>query len=122
MEFLRTLGIAENNPGAYFGEGQWSSTDDSGIITAVNPATGETIATVNGASEEDYERVLRTAGDVFSHWRTIPAPQRGEAVRLCNEALRDNKNALGSLVREQSAFWSSQGDPTYPTFVLLEFL
>ena len=110
MEFLTTLGIAENNPGAYFGEGQWSNTNDSGIITAVNPATGETIATVNGASEEDYERVLRTAGDVFSHWRTIPAPQRGEAVRLCNEALRDNKDALGSLVSLEMGKIKPEGD------------
>ena len=31
-------------------------------------------------------------------WRTVPAPKRGEAVRLLGEELRRNKTELGTLV------------------------
>ena len=78
MEILKQLGLEANNPGAYFGHGQWSETTDAGQIKATNPATGEIIATVNGASVEDYERIVSTAQKVFADWRTVPAPRRGD--------------------------------------------
>ena len=110
MEFLKELGIGAHNPGAYFGNGEWSTTQDQGIIESINPATGEKIAAIYGASAEDYERVINTAQQVFEEWRTIPAPRRGEAVRLCTEALRKNKDALGSLVAMEMGKIKAEGD------------
>ena len=110
MEFLKELGIGAHNPGAYFGNGEWSTTQDQGIIESINPATGEKIAAIYGASAEDYERVINTAQQVFEEWRTIPAPRRGEAVRLCTEALRKNKDALGSLVSLEMGKIKAEGD------------
>ena len=37
MEFLKTLGIEDFNAGAYFGNGEWSTTKDAGIIESINP-------------------------------------------------------------------------------------
>lgn len=110
MEFLKNLGIEDFNPGAYFGENEWSSTQDNGLIQSFNPANGELIASVYGASQDDYERVLDTAQSVFEAWRKIPAPQRGEAVRLCTQALRENKDALGSLVSLEMGKIKAEGD------------
>jgi len=110
MEFLKTLGIEDFNPGAYFGNGEWSATRDAGIIESINPATGEVIASVYGASAADYERVIDTARSVFEAWRSVPAPRRGEAVRLCNDALRRNKDALGSLVSLEMGKIKAEGD------------
>ena len=110
MEFLKTLGIEDFNPGAYFGEGEWSTTQDAGLIESFNPATGERIASVYGASAADYERVIGTAQSVFESWRNLPAPRRGEAVRLCTEALRKNKDALGSLVALEMGKIKAEGD------------
>ena len=110
MEFLKTLGIEDFNPGAYFGNGEWSSTQDEGIIESINPANGEVIASVYGASADDYERVIQTAQSVFEAWRSVPAPQRGEAVRLCTEALRKHKDALGSLVSLEMGKIKAEGD------------
>jgi len=110
MEFLKTLGVNDFNPGAYFGNGQWSTTTDEGVIESFDPATGELIGSVYGASEGDYERVMETAQTVFEEWRKIPAPQRGEAVRLCTEALRRNKDALGSLVSLEMGKIKPEGD------------
>ncbi len=110
MEFLESLGIEDFNPGAYFGNGEWSATRDAGVIESYNPATGELIASVYGASGEDYERVISTAREVFEEWRNVPAPQRGEAVRLCTEALRKHKDALGSLVSLEMGKIKAEGD------------
>jgi len=110
MEFLQELGINDYNPGAYFGNNEWSTTQDKGVIEAINPATGDVIARIYGASADDYERVIVTARQVFSQWRTIPAPQRGEAIRLCTEALRRHKDALGSLVSLEMGKIKAEGD------------
>jgi len=110
MEFLKTLGVAEFNPGACFGPGEWSETTDQGVIQSFNPATGELIGSVYGASEQDYERMMETAEAVAEEWRRVPAPKRGEAVRLCTEALRRNKDALGSLVAMEMGKIKAEGD------------
>ena len=110
MEFLKTLGVKDFNSGAYFGDGEWSTTKDAGLIESFNPATGERIGSIHGASEADYERVIGTAQKVFESWRNIPAPKRGEAVRLCTEALRRHKDALGSLVALEMGKIKAEGD------------
>lgn len=107
---LEQLGIEATNPGAYFGAAGWSDTTSAGQVNAVNPATGETLAVVNSASAEDYEQVVSAAQEVFREWRTVPAPNRGEAVRLCTDALRQNKDALGSLVSLEMGKIKAEGD------------
>ncbi len=109
-QFLSSLGIEETNPGACFGHDEWSATTDAGVIESINPATGQVIATVNGASQQDYERVIARAEEVFAEWRKVPAPVRGEAVRLCTEALRRHKDALGSLVSLEMGKIKPEGD------------
>lgn len=110
MEFLKSLGIKDFNPGAYFGDGEWSTTTDAGIKQAINPTTGEVIASVYSASADDYEKVVNRAREVFKEWRQVPAPQRGEAIRLCTEALRQHKDALGSLVSLEMGKIKAEGD------------
>jgi aldehyde dehydrogenase (NAD+) len=110
MEFLKSLGIKDFNPGAYFGDGQWSDTTDAGIREAINPSTGEIIASVYSASADDYEKVVNRSREVFKEWRQVPAPQRGEAIRLCTEALRKHKDALGSLVSLEMGKIKAEGD------------
>ncbi len=108
--FLASLGIEEVNPGACFGLDEWSETTDAGTIEATNPATGKVIARVRAASQADYDRVIEKAREVFETWRNAPAPQRGEAVRLCTDALRRNKDALGSLVSLEMGKIKPEGD------------
>src|SRR5210317_2016172 len=110
MEFLKSLGIKDFNPGAYLGNGEWSATTDAGIKEAINPSTGEVIARVYGASEQDYEKLVNHSMAVFNQWRQIPAPERGNAVRLCTEALRKHKDALGSLVSLEMGKIKAEGD------------
>jgi len=110
MMFLQALGIQDTNAGACFGPNQWSDSRDAGIIDSINPATGEVIAQVYGAADSDYEKIISIAESVFEEWRMVPAPRRGEAVRLCTEALREHKDALGSLVSLEMGKIKAEGD------------
>ncbi len=107
---LETLGLKADNAGACFGPGQWSTTTDAGTIESINPSTGEVIARVHAASEADYERVMDQAVETARAWRQVPAPQRGEAVRLVTEALRKYKDPLGSLVSMEMGKIKPEGD------------
>lgn len=110
MDFLKKLGIEDENPGAYFGNGEWSTTTDAGQIESVNPATGEVIARINSASQDDYERVIERAREIFKEWRRIPAPQRGEAMRHVGDIVREHKSELGSLISLEVGKIKPEGD------------
>ena len=110
QDLLAKLGLKDVNPGAYFGDGKWSQTTDAGVLDSINPATGERIASVHTVNAQDYETVVAKAQEVFREWRQLPAPKRGEAVRLVTDALRENKDALGSLVSLEMGKIKAEGD------------
>ncbi|WP_430389330.1 L-piperidine-6-carboxylate dehydrogenase [Dyella sp. 20L07] len=109
-EILTALGLGNAHSGSYLGNGEWSKTTDAGTLHPVNPATGEVIASVHASSAADYEVIVKRAQEAFKVWRTTPAPRRGEAVRLCGEALRKHKDALGSLVALEMGKIKPEGD------------
>lgn len=108
MNFLKQLGIRDNNPGSWYGK--WSNTTDQGVIESVNPSSGEVIARVHASSASDYASVIEAAQQAAAAWRRVPAPQRGEAVRLVTNALREHKDALGSLVSLEMGKIKPEGD------------
>src|SRR3546814_6742454 len=88
---LTALGLSDNESGTYLGNGEWSKTRDAVVLEPVNPADGEVIAKVQASSQADYDTIGERAQAAFKVWRTTPAPRRGEAVRLCADALREHK-------------------------------
>jgi len=68
------------------------------------------LAQVRGATLEDYEQVMAAAVAAAAAWRLVPAPKRGEAVRLMGEELRQYKDALGSLVSMENGKIKAEGD------------
>src|SRR5690606_11042064 len=95
---LTALGLGASESGTYLGSGEWSKTADAGAVEPVNPTTGEVLGRVQASSKADYEQIVERAQAAFKVWRSTPAPRRGEAIRLCADALRTHKDALGSLV------------------------
>jgi len=95
---LGKLGLAATNPGAWSGSHGWSTARDNALVNVRNPADGSLIAQVRPANSEDYEHVLTSATEAARVWRRVPAPKRGEAVRLLGEELRRHKTELGTLV------------------------
>ena len=110
LKILAELGLSAVNPGASTGAGWWSSFSATSTFESVNPATGDVIARVTAATEADYERVIGEAQRSFAEWRLVPAPKRGEVIRLIGQALRDKKDALGSLVSMEVGKIKAEGD------------
>ncbi len=107
---LKALGLSKSNSGTYLGNGEWSKTTDAGVLQSINPSTNEVIAEAYASSASDYETIVARAQAAFAIWRKTPAPRRGEAVRLCAEALRTHKDALGSLVALEMGKIKPEGD------------
>ena len=87
---LSELGVAEN---AYTG----------GTLTVTSPVNGEVIGRLPEDSPEAANRKIEEAHNAFREWRKVPAPKRGELIRLLGEELRAGKAALGRLVSLKSA-------------------
>ncbi|MBS0333181.1 MAG: aldehyde dehydrogenase family protein, partial [Proteobacteria bacterium] len=63
-----------------------------------SPVTGEAMAEVHDATAAEVAKAVETAHEAFLRWRLIPAPRRGELVRLLGEELRAAKADLAALV------------------------
>src|SRR5690625_7201819 len=74
-EALKELGIEASNSGTSTGSEWFSGTDH---ITSVSPVDNSVIGKVSVTTREDYDKVLETATEAFKHWRTVPAPKRGD--------------------------------------------
>src|SRR5690606_8113059 len=94
---LNRLGIKKVNP-------TWSTGSHHGsipighLLQSNSPVDNQLIGSTKLANNRDFEHVVSKAQEAFLHWRDVPAPQRGEIVRQFGDALRKNKNDLGTLV------------------------
>jgi aldehyde dehydrogenase (NAD+) len=70
----------------------------SGDLVVRTPITGEEIGRVARTSEAETAAAVGRAEAAFAAWREVPAPRRGELVRLLGEELRREKETLGALV------------------------
>ena len=107
---LADLGLEAINPAAWSAHDGWLADPAAALIESVNPANGELIASVRAATPAQYERVMASARAVAEAWRQVPAPKRGEAVRLVGDELRRHKAALGSLVTLEMGKIKPEGD------------
>ena len=80
-----------------------------GTLPCRSPISGEVIAWVPEASADQADRAIRKAHQAFLAWRKVPAPRRGELVRLLGEALRAAKAPLGRLVTLEAGKIVSEG-------------
>ncbi len=63
-----------------------------------SPVDGAILASLRCDTRESVARKIGEAQAAFLSWRNVPAPKRGELVRLLGDELRANKDALGRLV------------------------
>src|SRR5271167_245920 len=107
---LEALGLRDLNSGVWSGSHGWSAASDGPLIDCINPASGARLAQVRGATPEDYQHVMAAAVAAATAWRRVPAPKRGEAIRLIGAELRGCKDALGSLVSLENGKIKAEGD------------
>lgn len=99
MNLLKQLQLKKQNTGACSGKSAWHKTKmHNEEIISYNPTTEKPIASVTAASADNIDAIIQHSTVAFDQWRQVPAPQRGQVIRAIGEKLRENKEALGSLV------------------------
>ncbi|MEP7062672.1 MAG: aldehyde dehydrogenase family protein [Betaproteobacteria bacterium] len=71
-------------------------------IVVHTPIDGSVLASLRADDAASIDQKLAAAHAAFREWRDVPAPRRGELVRVFGELLRANKDALGRLVTIES--------------------
>ncbi len=84
-EILNTIGFS-------------SSELSVGTLVVHTPVDGSELAKLKPHNRADVENMTAKAAEAFKAWRLVPAPRRGELVRLIGEELRAEKQNLGALV------------------------
>lgn len=98
LECLATLGLASNNIGVGNGTDHRFCQADAETLVSYNPTTDAPLAECLTATMQDYEQLMITAVEAARHWRTVPAPERGNIVREIGASLREQKTALARLI------------------------
>ena len=96
LDLLTTLGVP---PSAFKGHG----------LQAQTPITGELLAELTPITPAAANSAIEAAHQTFLEWRLVPAPVRGELVRLLGEELRANLEPLGQLVTIEAGKIASEG-------------
>jgi aldehyde dehydrogenase (NAD+) len=74
-----------------------------------SPIDGAELAVLRETSVAEASERIGLAHKAFLQWRSVPAPRRGELVRLIGEELRLHKAALGRLVTLEVGKVESEG-------------
>jgi L-aminoadipate-semialdehyde dehydrogenase len=67
-------------------------------LESVSPGDGSLLGRVATSTPERYEQTLQRAVGAARAWADVPAPRRGELVRLFGEELRRHKRELAQLL------------------------
>ena len=79
---------------------QLAGVASAGKLVSVSPIDGKSIGRV---TRGDPDLACARSARAFERWRSVPAPRRGELVRLLGERLREAKPVLASG-RTRAAF------------------
>lgn len=82
---------------------------EGGDLAVTSPINGGEIANLSMHGASDVEAMVAKAHDAYLAWRKVPAPRRGELVRLLGEELRAHKEDLGKLVSIEAGKIVSEG-------------
>ncbi|MCC5983961.1 MAG: aldehyde dehydrogenase family protein [Rhodobacteraceae bacterium] len=80
-----------------------------GTLPIHSPIDGAEVARVSETPASDMEAIVARAQAAYLKWRALPAPRRGELVRLLGEELRAAKDELGAVVTLEAGKIISEG-------------
>ena len=92
---LAGFGFKDQNAGTWIGSRPLISDQ---FISSFSPVDSQLIGSVSETTQAQYHEVIAAAQAAQVLWREVPAPKRGEAVRVFGNKLREQKEALGMLV------------------------
>ena len=81
----------------------------TGGLDVQSPIDGNVIASVAADDPGSVKQKVEEAKSAYLAWRLVPAPRRGELIRLFGEELRRHKDALGALVTLETGKIRAEG-------------
>lgn len=81
----------------------------SGDLSVYTPIDGSLLGKIKQHKAADANASVKKAAKAFHAWKAVPAPVRGELVRLLGEELRAHKGELGALVTLEAGKIFSEG-------------
>jgi len=63
----------------------------------IEPATGQTLASVSRATADDVDRAVRRAAEAFPAWRSVNTRSRGRMLMRLSQLIRDNADELATM-------------------------
>ena len=106
---LANLDLAQDVKDIFYDLGIKPESYTGGTHAVRSPITGREIGRLPEITAADAATAIEKAHEAFLEWRLVPAPKRGELVRLLGEELRASKEALGRLVSIEVGKITSEG-------------
>src|SRR5687767_5603764 len=82
---------------------------NNGTLLARSPVSGEIVGRLRECSPREASEQIEKAHQAFLAWRAVPAPKRGELIRLFGNELRAAREDLGRLVTLEAGKILSEG-------------
>ena len=78
-------------------DGEWVDAEDGKTFESLNPATGESWASIPEASASDVDRAVKAAHHAFTEgpWASMTATERGKLLRRLGDVLANHSESLG---------------------------
>jgi aldehyde dehydrogenase (NAD+) len=96
LDILKSLGVSQSHFSSHG-------------LAVHSPIDGKLITHVKETTHAEATQFIETANKAFLEWRKVPAPRRGEFIRLLGEELRRHKDVLGQLVTLEAGKILSEG-------------
>jgi acyl-CoA reductase-like NAD-dependent aldehyde dehydrogenase len=77
--------------------GEWVDAADGGTMEVLNPATGETIATVPRGTQADVDRAVEAAKRALPEWLETTPGERAELLLKLADAVEEHTDELARL-------------------------
>ena len=72
--------------------------DNYSPINSYSPIDGSLIGSVSSADRDAVDKVIESSNVAYLAWQSVPAPKRGELLRIFGNLLRENKEFLANLL------------------------
>lgn len=79
--------------------GRWVDAESSQTIEVVNPATGDIVATVPAANEQDVNAAVKAAKEAFPSWSATTAAERAKVIHnICDKMEARKQEFIDGIV------------------------
>lgn len=96
LAILSALGLKDTECGVLVGSEE--ITQGSAQIKSYSPVDGSFIGAVGCAEADTVLSIIERSKLAYKEWQMVPAPKRGELIRIFGNILRDNKEKLAHLI------------------------